>query len=70
MAAVVGPTSGPPVLMEMRKVDWPGTAMTIDEAKGILTAADKLRDQTGGEGYARTLQAAALKRAYDEAFPA
>jgi len=68
LAAVVGPTSGPPVLIEMRKVDWPSAAMTLEEAKGILTAADQLRNHAGDDGYARALHAAALKRAYDEAF--
>jgi carbon-monoxide dehydrogenase medium subunit len=69
LAAVVGPTSGPPVLMEMRKTDWPSAPMTIDEAKAILRAADRLRHH-GGDDYARTLCAVALKRAYDEAFAA
>jgi carbon-monoxide dehydrogenase medium subunit len=66
MAAVVGPTSGPPVLMEMRKVNWPRTAMTLDEAKAILGAAHRMGRPTGDD-YERTLHAVALKRAYDEA---
>jgi aerobic carbon-monoxide dehydrogenase medium subunit len=67
LAAVVGPTSGPPVLMEMRNVDWSRAALTIGEAKAILTAADKLRHHAGDDDHARTLQAVALRRAYDEA---
>jgi carbon-monoxide dehydrogenase medium subunit len=67
LAAVVGPTSGPPLLMEMRKTDWPGAAITIDEAKAILAAADKVRHNASEDAYERTLHAVALKRAYDEA---
>jgi carbon-monoxide dehydrogenase medium subunit len=67
LAAVVGPTSGSPRLMEMRKVDWPRAAMTMDEARAMLTAADKLQGGAGNDDYAQTLRAVALKRAYDEA---
>ena len=67
LAAVVSPASGRPLLMEMRKVDWPKAAMTLDEAKTILTAAGKLRRHADDDGYARTLHAVALKRAWDEA---
>ena len=56
--------------MEMPKADWPGAAMTIDEANRMLAAADKLRNDAGGDGYARTLHAVALKRACDEALAA
>lgn len=67
LAAVVSPASGRPLLMEMRKLDWPRAAMTLDEAKAILTAADKLGHHAGDDGYTRALHAVALKRAYDEA---
>ncbi|HEY1246121.1 MAG TPA: FAD binding domain-containing protein [Hyphomicrobiaceae bacterium] len=67
LAAVVGPTSGRPLLMEMRKTDWPKATMTLDEAKAILAAANKLRHHADDDGYARTLHAVALKRACDEA---
>jgi len=67
LAAVVSPASGRPQLMEMRKVDWPRAVLSLDEAKTILTAADKLRHQAGDDDYTRTLHAVALKRAYDEA---
>jgi carbon-monoxide dehydrogenase medium subunit len=70
LAAAVGPMSGPPVLMEMRKANSPGTAMTVDEASAILASADKARGHSGDDGYARALHATALKRAYDQAIGA
>jgi carbon-monoxide dehydrogenase medium subunit len=70
LAAVVSPASGRPQLIEMRKVDWSRAAMTLDEAKTILTAADKLGRHAGDDDYARTLHAVALKRACDEALAA
>jgi carbon-monoxide dehydrogenase medium subunit len=66
LAAVVSPTSGRPRLMEMRKTDW-SAAMTIDGAKAILAAADKMQHHADEDAYERTLRAVALKRAYDEA---
>jgi carbon-monoxide dehydrogenase medium subunit len=70
LTIAVGPASGRPRLMEARKVDWSRAAMTLDEAKSILTAADKLGYRAGDDDYARTLHAVALKRAYDEAVAA
>ena len=67
LAAVVSPANGRPQLMESRNVDWPKAAITLDEAKAILKAADKLRQHADDDGYARTLHAVALKRACDEA---
>jgi aerobic carbon-monoxide dehydrogenase medium subunit len=66
LAAVVSPANGRPLLIESRKVDWPKAAITLDEAKAILKAADKLRQHADDDGYARTLHAVALKRACDE----
>jgi carbon-monoxide dehydrogenase medium subunit len=70
LAAAVSPAGGRPQLMEVRKVDWPRAAMTLDEAKAILTAADKVQHQPGDDGHTRALHAVALKRAYEEACPA
>jgi carbon-monoxide dehydrogenase medium subunit len=62
LAAVVGATGGRPRFMEMRAVQWPRVAMTIDEAKTLL----RLTHFTGDD-YQWNLHAVAIKRAHDEA---